>query len=81
LHGVTAVHIGRHVPDEIDTAEKKLRPPTAPPTFGFVILVEGIGTAELEAAKPDVVKIAAGSASSALELGVFRLAYLLDHVA
>jgi hypothetical protein len=26
LHGVTAVHIGRHVPDEIDTAEKKLRP-------------------------------------------------------
>jgi len=81
LHGVTAVHIGRHVPDDIDTAEKKLRPTTAPPTFGFVILVEGIGTAELEAAKPDVVKIAAGSSSSALELGVFRLAYLLDHVA
>jgi hypothetical protein len=79
LHGVTAVHIGRHLPDDIDSAEKKLRPTTAPASFGFVILVEGIGAAELEAGKPDIVKLAAGSASNALELGVFRLAYLLDH--
>jgi hypothetical protein len=79
LHGVTAVHIGRHVPDTIDTAEKQLRPTTPPPTFGFVILVEGIGVAELEAAEPDIVKISARSYSGALELGVFRLAYLLDH--
>jgi len=79
LHGVTAVHIGRHLPDNIDTAEKKLRPTATAPTFEFVILVEGIGAAELEAAQPDVVKIAAGLSSSALKLDVFRLAYLLDH--
>jgi len=79
LHGVTAVHIGRHVPDDIVSAEKKLRPTTATPSFGFVILVEGLGAAELEAAQPDIVKIAARSTASALELGVFRLAYLLDH--
>jgi len=78
LHGVTAVHIGRHVPDDIETAEKKLRPTSASPSFEFVILVESIGVAELEAAKPDIVKIVAGSSSSAPELGVFRLAYLLD---
>jgi hypothetical protein len=80
LHGVTAVHIGRHVPDNIDTAEKQLRPTTAAPTFGSVILVEGIGASELEAAKPDVARIAAGSSSNTLvDVGVFRLAYLLDH--
>jgi len=79
LHGVTAVHIGRHLPDNIDTAEKQLRPTTAAPTFGCVILVEGIGAAELEAAKPDVVRIAAGPSSNTLDVGIFRLAYLLDH--
>jgi hypothetical protein len=77
-NGVTAVHIGQHVPDNLDTAEKQLRPTASPPAFGFVILVEGIGVAELEAARPDVVKLATRSYSGSMDFGVFRLAYLLD---
>src|SRR6476659_4092277 len=61
LHGVTAVHIGQHLPDNLDTAEKQLRPKATPPDFGFVILLEGIGVAELEAARSDVVKLATRS--------------------
>jgi hypothetical protein len=76
LHGVTAVHIGQHLPDNLDTAEKQLRPKATPPAFGFVILLEGIGVAELEAARSDVVKLAPRSYS--MDFGVFRLAYLLD---
>src|SRR5262245_20899906 len=78
LHGVTAVHIGQHVPDNIDTAEKQLRPLASPPPFGFVILVEGIGIAELQAATPDLIRLLTGWSSEPLDLGVFRLAYLLD---
>jgi hypothetical protein len=72
------VHIGRHVPDNIDTAEKQLRPKTAPPAFGFVMLVEGIGVAELDAARPDVTKLTSPSYSGSTDVGIFRLAYVLD---
>jgi hypothetical protein len=72
------VLFGRHVPDNIDTAERQLRPSAAAPTFESVILVEGIGVADLEAAKSSVVSFAAGLSSNALDVGVFRLAYLLD---
>jgi hypothetical protein len=78
LHGVTAIHIGEHISDTLETAEKRLRPASSPPTFDFVILVEGIGIAELEAAKPDVINAANEVYSGRLDVGLFRLAYLLD---
>ncbi|HMK23722.1 MAG TPA: hypothetical protein VK466_15430 [Terriglobales bacterium] len=49
LHGVTAVHIGQHVPEIAsgETAETRLRPAASARRFSFVVLVEGIGSAEL----------------------------------
>lgn len=78
LHGVTGIHIGEHIMDTLETAEKRLRPATSPPTFDFVILIEGIGIAELETAKPDVINVTNEVYSGRLDVGVFRLAYLLD---
>ena len=80
LHGVTAVHIGQHVPEIAsgDTAETRLRPAASGPRFGFVVLVEGIGSAELEDAMPKVVDIATTASSGTCEAGVYHLAYLLE---
>ncbi len=80
LHGVTAVHIGRHVPDvgSAETAETRLRPAVSTPRFGFVVLVEGIGASELGAVTSDIVNMASAAASGSCETGVYRLAYLLE---
>ena len=80
LHGVTAVHIGQHVPESTsgETAETRLRPTTSTPVYSFVVLVEGIGITELEAVTPDVVDIATKASSGSCEAGVYRLAYLLE---
>jgi hypothetical protein len=80
LHGVTAVHIGQHVPDRstVETAETKLRPSDTSPRFSFVVLVEGIGVSQLEEALPRVVAIVTEASSGSCEAGVYLLAYLLD---
>jgi hypothetical protein len=79
LHGVTAVHIGQHVPDQaVETAETRLRPAASAPGFGFVVLIEGIGTGELEDATNDVIDIVTKASSGACEVGVYHLAYLLE---
>ena len=80
LHGVTAVHIGRHVNDagSAETAETRLRPLPRAPRADLVVLVEGIGVSELEAVTPDVVSIATAASSGSCETGVYRLAYLLE---
>ena len=80
LHGVTAVHIGQHVPDVAyaDTAETRLRPTASAPGFSFVILIEGIGIPQLEDVTPDAVGIATRASSGSCETGVYRLAYLLE---
>jgi len=80
LYGVTAVHIGQHVADiaSAENAETRLRPAASVPRFGFVVLVEGIGISELEAATPNVIEIATAASSGSCEAGVYRLAYLLE---
>ena len=80
LHGVTAVHIGQHVPEITsgETAETRLRPAASSPRFAYVVLVEGIGSRELDDAMPNVVDIATATSSGTCEAGVYRLAYLLE---
>jgi hypothetical protein len=80
LHGVTAVHIGQHVPEITsgETAETRLRPAASAPRFTYVVLVEGIGSRELDDAMPNVVDIATAASSGRCEAGVYRLAYLLE---
>lgn len=78
LHGVTAVHIGRHMPDNIETAETRLRSSASPTAFSFVVLIEGIGISELEDATKDVVDTVTNVSSGSCEASVYRLAYLLE---
>jgi len=80
LHGVTAVHIGQHVPEIAsgETAETRLRPTASVPRFSYVVLVEGIGSSELDDAMPKVVNIATTASLGTCEAGVYRLAYLLE---
>ena len=78
LNGVTAIHIGEHMTDTPETAEKRLRPMTAPPAIDFVLLVEGIGVAELAAATADLIGAVSNTYSGRVDTGLYRLAYLLD---
>jgi hypothetical protein len=78
LHGVTAVHVGQHVPDSVETAETKLRPATSSASFDFVVLIEGIGVIELENVMSDVVGTTTRACSGSCEAGVYRLAFLLE---
>jgi hypothetical protein len=80
LHGVTAVRIGQHVPEIAsgETAETRLRPAAATPRFSHVVLVEAIGSRELEEAMSNVLDIATAASSGTCEAGVYRLAYLLE---
>ena len=80
FHGITAVHIGQHVPEIAsgETAETRLRPVAATPRFSHVVLVEAIGSRELDEAMPNVVDIATAASSGTCEAGVYRLAYLLE---
>lgn len=61
-----------------ETAETKLRPAASAPRFRYVVLVEGIGSPELDHAMPNVVDIATAASSGTCEAGVYRLAYLLE---
>jgi hypothetical protein len=80
LHGVTAVHVGQHLPDKgfVETAETKLRPSDTSSDFSFVVLVEGIGVGQLEEALPRAVDIVTEASSGSCEAGVYLLAYLLN---
>jgi hypothetical protein len=81
LHGVTAVHVGLHVPHitKVETAETRLRPPATPTDFDFVLLVEGIGVPELESATPQLVDLIRIPGIGPLETDAYSLAYLLDN--
>ncbi len=80
LHGVSAVHVGRHRPDitKMETAETRLRPAAAPPEFAFVLLVEGIGASELDAATASLLDLAKISGGPPPATDLYRLDYLLD---
>jgi len=78
LHGVTAVHVGQHVPGSVETAETKLRPAASSATLDFVVLIEGIGVNELENVMNGVVGMTPTASLGSYEAGVYRLAYLLE---
>lgn len=82
LHGVTSVHMGQHVPDiaSPESAETRLRPAASAPRFSFVVLVEGIGSPELDDAMPKIIDIVTAASSGTCEADVYRLAYLLEAV-
>jgi len=46
--------------------------------LSFAVLVEGIGSPELDDAMPKVVDIATAASSGTCEAGVYRLADLLE---
>ena len=81
LHGVTAVHLGRHLPGvtTVETAETRLRPAAPAAEFDFVILVEGIATSELADATSRLPELAKTAGARPLESDLYRLAYLLEH--
>jgi len=64
--------------DPTEWSKKGLRPAASTPGFGYVMLVEGVGSRELDDAMPDVVDIATAASSGTCEGGVYRLAYLLE---
>jgi len=80
LEGVTAVHVGQHVPHitKVETAETLLRPIATASEFNFVLLVEGIGVPDLEGVTPKLLDLARVQGAGSLETDIYRLAYLLD---
>ena len=70
LHGVTAVHVGQHVPGSVETAEARLRPSASSTTFDFVILIEGIGVNELENVMNEVIGMIPTASLGSHEAGV-----------
>jgi len=77
-HGVTAVHIGQHVPDRTETEESRLRPSTEASSFSFVVLIEGIGVPELDEISPEITSRLRKASSGTCDAGSYRLAYLLE---
>jgi hypothetical protein len=61
-----------------ETAETRLRPAASVPRLSFVVLVEAIGSAQLDDVMPKVVDITTAASSGSCEAGVYRLAYLLE---
>lgn len=82
LHGICGVHIGKAEPSvtRVQTRETELRRLTGEDVFDAVIMVEGIGRGEVEAAMPGVQKSLKDAhlkiASS--EAAVYDLAYSLS---
>lgn len=78
LNGVTSVHVGYHQPDiaSEETAETRLRGGTGT-AFNFVLLIEGISDVALRNALDDISEIAS-VAERPCEVGLYRLAYLLE---
>jgi hypothetical protein len=81
LHGICGVHIGKAEPSvtRVHTRETELRRLTGEDVFDAVIMVEGIGRGEVEAAMPAVQKILkdAGLKIASSEAAIYDLAYSL----
>jgi len=80
LHGVTAVHVGQHMPHitNLETAETRLRSTAIVTEFDFVLLIEGIRISSLENAiseLPDMMRL---QSQDAPETDIYHLIYLLD---
>ena len=79
-HGITSVHVGIAEPSvtRTPTAESALRELTGEEVFGAVVLVDGIGRAEVEAALPSIeAAFAPALADASSTSAVYDLAYAL----
>jgi hypothetical protein len=82
LDGITGAHLGVAAPDttRIKTKETELRASTGEEVFDAVVMVEGIGRREVEAAMPAVHALLTDVVSVKNEQSaVYDLAYLLTH--
>jgi len=80
LDGVTGTHFGTASPDtsNVKTREAELRTATGEEVFDAVVMVDGVGRREVEAAMPAVHGILReGMKISAEQSAVYDLAYLL----
>jgi hypothetical protein len=80
IDGITGAHFGVAAPEttRIKTRETELRSRTGEDVFDAVIMIEGIGRHEVEAAMTTVRGLVAGSFSVTAELSaVYDLAYML----
>jgi len=80
IAGVTGVHIGVPRPNFTngETTEVQIRPAMTEPDFGVVIVVEGIGLAELTAKQPAIEQILARADLSGVNAQSYDMAYMLD---
>ncbi|WP_072597152.1 hypothetical protein [Sinorhizobium americanum] len=82
LDGVSSVDIGSARPEitSAKTRETELRGTTSDGLFDAVLLVDGIGRRELEAAKPGVLDIlqALGWSPKTDDVAVYDMAYMLE---
>lgn len=80
LHGITAVHVGEHLPHitKVETAETRLRPPATAAEFDFVLLVEGISVPDLDGAITQLLDLVGVLGTGSLQTDAYRLAYLLE---
>jgi hypothetical protein len=79
-HGITSVHVGIAEPSvtRAPTAESALRELTGEDVFDAVVLVDGIGRAEVEAALPSIeAAFARALAEASTASAVYDLAYAL----
>jgi hypothetical protein len=84
LDGVSSVHFGiaRPQASSAKTRETELRGTTSDGTFEAVVVVDGVGRRELEAAMPRIADILGGDGWIAApeDVVVYDLAYALDHI-
>jgi hypothetical protein len=80
LHGISGIHLGAARPDttRIKTKETELRADTGEDVFDAVVMVEGIGRAEVEEALKDVeVRLANLASVTSTQAATYDLAYQL----
>ena len=83
LPSVSAAHLGAARPDFAGgpTRETEIRPPMAEPPFDLVVIIEGIGLAELTADRPAIEQALAIAGAGALIGQCYDMAYLLTPAA
>lgn len=80
LPGVTGMHIGVPRPNFTngETTEVQIRPPMTEPDFSVVIVVEGIGLAEIAAEQQGIETILARAGLTDIVAQSYDMAYMLD---
>ena len=77
---VTGVHIAVPQPDfsSGETTEVKIRPIMSEPDFDLVVIVEGIGLAEITADQPEIARLLTRRGLRDINAQAYDMAYMLD---